>query len=72
MSERTYPYKAWILQPSFKPKEVELVKPYVGWGAHYGDETASKKVYRLDEIFPSKKKKQLKKAGGASRNRKLI
>lgn len=56
MSERTYPYKAWVLQPSFKPKEVELVKPYVAWSDHYGDETASKKVYRLNEIFPSKEK----------------
>lgn len=55
MNERTYPYTAWVLQPSFKPKEVELVKHYTSFGGtDYGDETASKKVYRLDEIFASK------------------
>lgn len=32
------------------------MKPYVTWRAHYGDETASKKFYRLEEIFPSKEK----------------
>lgn len=25
---KTYPYKAWILQPSFKPVEVEFVSEY--------------------------------------------
>lgn len=55
MSERNYPYTAWILQPSFKPKEVELVKHYTSFGdKDYGDETASGKVYRRDEIFSSK------------------
>lgn len=55
MSERTYPYKAWVLQPSFKPKEVELVEHYGSWrGDDYGDMTASKKIYRRDEIFASK------------------
>jgi len=28
---RIYPRKAWVLMPSFKPQEVEIVKPYGSW-----------------------------------------
>ena len=53
--ERIYPYKAWILMPSFKPVEVEFTEHYPGWGGEdYGDKTASGKVVRRDEIFAGK------------------
>ncbi len=54
MSERTYPYTAWVLQPSFKPKQVEFVRNYVTWGRDYGDESASGKIYMKGDIFPTK------------------
>ena len=53
--ERSYPYKAWILMPSFKPAEVEFTEHYPGWsGEDYGCKTASGKVVRRDEIFASR------------------
>ena len=52
MSNRIYPRKAWVLQPSFKPKEVELIKPYRSFGgADYGDLTAESKLYAASEMF---------------------
>ena len=30
MTNRTYPFKAWVLQPSFKPVEIEIVGHYSG------------------------------------------
>lgn len=51
MSERTYPYKAWVLMPSFKPAEVELVSNY---GLYY-DETAKGKIYHIKHsLYPTK------------------
>ncbi len=51
MSERTYPYKAWVLQPSFKPAEVELVCNY---GLHH-DEAAKGKIYHVERsLYPTK------------------
>lgn len=55
MSERTYPYTAWVLLPSFKPKSVELVKKYKSYTADYGDLTEAGKLYSLSELFPSKR-----------------
>lgn len=53
--ERTYPYKAWTLLPSFKPVEVELVGRYASYSHQdYGDRTAKGKVYALGDIFLSK------------------
>ncbi len=55
MTTRTYPYKGWILMPSFKPVEVELAKLYGSYSMpDYGDQTASGKVYRREDIFPTK------------------
>lgn len=54
MTNRTYPYKAWVLQPSFKPVEVELVGRYASYSIDYGDQTASGKSYPLKELFPTK------------------
>lgn len=48
---RTYPYKAWTLQPSFKPVEVELTE------RHYGkdwDQTANRKGYHVSTLHPTK------------------
>lgn len=51
MSARTYPYKAWVLMPSFKPVEVELVRNY---GVYY-DETANGKIYHIEHsLHPTK------------------
>jgi hypothetical protein len=52
--ERSYPYKGWILMPSFKPVEVEFVEQYTSFGNDYGDRTEKGKVYRRDEIFAGK------------------
>ncbi|MES2942975.1 MAG: hypothetical protein V4772_08930 [Pseudomonadota bacterium] len=56
MSEkRVYPRKAWVLTPSFKPKEVELVRAYNAFGGtYYGDITTTDKLCRLDELHESK------------------
>lgn len=56
MSERVYPRKVWVLTPSFKPKEVEVVRPYVSYGSQdYGDLTAATKLYAVSEMFDSKR-----------------
>lgn len=55
MSARTYPYKAWTLQPSFKPVEVELVKPYSDYGLYLRFDCTSKgKPYSISELHPTK------------------
>ena len=51
----TYPYTAWVLQPSFKPKEVTFVKHCESWsGEDYGCESESGRVYRRDAIHATK------------------
>lgn len=56
MNERTYPYTAWVLTPSFKPKEVTLVRHYMAFGGQdYGDLTESGKMYGVTEMFPTKR-----------------
>lgn len=53
---RTFPYKAWVLTPSFKPKEVELVRAYKSFSNEdYGDLTATTKLYARADIFGSKR-----------------
>lgn len=53
--ERSYPYKAWVLMPSFKPAEVELVKKYESYSfLDYGDLTATGKCYQRGEIYATK------------------
>jgi hypothetical protein len=47
-----FPYNAWVLQPSFKPKEVTLTeKNWYGGQYHLSD---TGKVYLLSEIYPTK------------------
>ena len=56
MSERTYPYKAWALMPSFKLVEVELVECYGSWGRNMDwDRASNGKVYNVErDLYPSK------------------
>lgn len=56
MSTRTYPYKAWTLQPSYKPVEVEIVKPSYPHSAIYADwdDTQSGKSYHVHMLHPTK------------------
>ncbi len=53
MAERTYPYEAWVLQPSFKPKLVKFVAEY-GSRRFPGEVAAGGKFYRPSEIFATK------------------
>lgn len=56
MPERTYPYKAWTLQPSFKPVEVELVSQYGCWGSGCDwDKTEKGKCFNVErDLYPTK------------------
>jgi hypothetical protein len=54
MSNKSYPYDAWVLTPSFKPKQVKFNEP-CRYGEHYGDSTESGKVYHHSEIYPDLK-----------------
>ncbi len=54
--KRTYPYTAWMLQPSFKPVEVTIVAAawpespaYSNW-----EHTDKKKAVNLSDLFFSK------------------
>lgn len=54
-SNRTYPRAVWVIQPSFKIKQVEVVRQYSCWGNEdYGDLTVSNKRYSPSEMFGSK------------------
>ena len=48
-----FPYNAWVLQPSFKPKEVTLIeeKRWYGDRCHLLDTV---KAYLFSEIYPTK------------------
>lgn len=56
MSERTYPYKAWALLPSFTPVEVELVESYSYWGPYQDwDITQKGKAFNAKrDLYPTK------------------
>jgi len=52
MTTRTYPRTVWVLQPSFKPKQVTLVEAYSSWSdEEYGDFSESRRLYRREEQF---------------------
>lgn len=54
MSPRTYPYTAWVLTPSFKPKQVTLIRAYSSFRQNdYGDMTKLGKCYATSEIHAS-------------------
>lgn len=53
--KREVPFKAWVLMPSFKPVEVELVKQsqqWSNWDIWYA--TDKGKTYKGDSLFASK------------------
>lgn len=54
MTQQTCPYTAWVLQPSFKPKEATFTRHVTSMGEHYGSEANTGKWYRSKEIFPTK------------------
>lgn len=50
-STRTYPRQVWVLMPSMKPVQLEVVKPYSDYCSNdYGDTTATGRLYRLDQM----------------------
>jgi hypothetical protein len=52
MAKRSYPYKAWALTPSFKPKQIEIVNSYASYfHKDAWDVAASGKNYALTELF---------------------
>ncbi|WP_213881890.1 hypothetical protein [Pseudomonas sp. dw_358] len=52
MSDRTYPYTAWLLTRNFQPLEIELVAP--GYGTSTRERTQSGRNYELSELFASR------------------
>lgn len=52
MSDRTYPYSAWLLTRNFHPMEVELVGP--GYADSTCDRTQSGRNYQTNELFQTK------------------
>lgn len=47
-----FPYQAWVLQPSFKPKEVTIVRR--SWLTDSHHEEVSGKCHHLGQLHPSK------------------
>lgn len=60
---KSYPYQAWVLTPSFAPKEVTIVEPG-RWAAYGWLPTISGKHYHESEVYDSK---ELSIKGGWSR-----
>lgn len=52
MSDRTYPYRAWLLTRNFQPLEIELVGQ--GYANSFYDRTQAGRNYHVDELFASK------------------
>ncbi|MGU9816054.1 hypothetical protein ACU684_11760 [Pseudomonas sp. LF135] len=55
MSKTKYPYMAWVLMPSFKPKEIEIVREG-SRSNHYQhtDRNSSGKHYALSDLHETK------------------
>lgn len=52
MTERTYPYVAWVLTPQFKPVQKTFVSKYEGWSnKDYGDNVEGGGIYERAYIF---------------------
>ncbi|MGY2199086.1 hypothetical protein [Pseudomonas gingeri] len=51
MTERTVPFKSWVLTPGYAPKEIELVEAdcYAGYFS-----TAARKHYHTSDLYESK------------------
>ena len=55
MSARTYPRDVWVLTPTFAPKQVTVTRRYPSSFTDYGDVTEKGKLYRPDEMHPTKR-----------------
>ncbi len=53
---RTYPYTAWVIQPSGKPVEVELVERAFDHYHPDWDRASSGKSYHVGYLHPTKEK----------------
>lgn len=52
MTERIYPYRAWVLTPQFKPVQKTFVSKYRSYSsADYGDNAEGGGLYARDRIF---------------------
>ena len=49
MTERTYPFICWVLQPSFKPKQVQITSHY--YAEWYQSDTGAR--YAGADMFPT-------------------
>ena len=49
MTERTYPFICWVLQPSFKPKQVQITSHY--YAEWYEADTGAR--YAGADMFPT-------------------
>lgn len=54
MEKRNYPYKAWVLMPSFTPKQVELVSRAYEHSYPEYDTTATGKDYHVVDLHATK------------------
>lgn len=55
MSKRQYPRSAWVLMPSFKPKEVTIVEPAYPGSTMFPDydKDSGGKSHHVTKLFPS-------------------
>jgi hypothetical protein len=51
---RQYPYYAWVLQPSFKPKQILIVGRVFLYSYPEYDKTKSGTSYHIDKLFLTK------------------
>lgn len=55
MTERTYPYSAWVLTPQFNPVKKNFVSAYKSFSqGDYGDNTDGGVLYSRASIFLSR------------------
>lgn len=55
MSKRQYPRKVWVLQPSFKPKQINIVEPAHEYSTMFldWDRDDTGKTYHIDKMLPT-------------------
>lgn len=53
MEPQTYPFNAWVLTPSFKPKEVTITGPYISTAPDWL-ESDTRNIHHKNELYPSK------------------
>jgi hypothetical protein len=53
MSDRTYPYTAWVLTPSYNVKQIEVTKCY-GYPHREHDVSSTGKLYHISDLYKSR------------------